>query len=629
MNRITNTLAITILMVMALVAYGAAWNDVIVVDEDPHIAAGITYVDKRDMRMNPEHPPLVKWLAGIPVSIFQDLSIPYSHTSWTEDVNGQWEFGKELLFRSGNDADAITRLARLAPLALMVLLGWFIYRWAAERRGAGTGIIALLLYATSPTILAHGVLVTTDVPAALGIFVGTYYFLRFLKAPTRKTLIIAGVAFGLAQLLKFSVALLIPYFGLLAFGFWLLKKIAIRHVDVRTKEGAREVKRPFATYVLGTVLIGVIGLAVIYLVYFALATSGYPAERQLADTMHHAASFPIPEYGDVVVWMAQQPLLRPIAQYFLGLGMVIQRAAGGNTTYFMGMVDNQSWLAYFPVVYLVKIRLAVHLMTLLVLFIGLTAVLKRIIPLGTRRVVTAGTKMLDRVAHMKLKHFDELSMVFFILVYWYSSLTSNLNIGVRHLSPTLPFLFVLIAIGLSSFVKLPVSDVGRFSFKAFSESAQRVLLVGILIVWALIAGLAPFPHYLSSFNELAELREGGENIVTDSNLDWGQDLKRLAWFIEERGIETIYLDYFGWADPKYYITTANIEPWWANGKAPDGWLAVSASFKQQACAEPTERFVEQTGFDGSAYCYLDQHDPVTIIGDSIYVYHFSNSANER
>lgn len=616
-------IALGILMLMGVLAYSAAWNDTIIYDEDPHIAAGITYVQKGDMRLNPEHPPLVKYLAGLPVALMPGLDVPYDHPSWANPdndpqlVNGQWDFGQDLIFRSGNDADAITRLARIGPTLLMLLLGWFLYRWTRERAGTGAGLVALLLYATAPAILAHGVLVTTDVAAGLGIFAGTYYFLQFLKEPNRKHLIAAGVAFGLAQLLKFSVVLLVPYFGVLAFGYWLLTRMQPA-ADKRAAADAP--KRPLLTYVGGTIVIGLIGLLIIYAVYAAVATSGYPADRQLADTIELTSRFPETgrEAGALTVEMAKNPVLRPLAQYFLGLFMVLQRAGGGNTTFFMGQIARDAWLSYFPMLYLVKMRLSLHLLTLVAMVGGFLAIRRELFA----DVTAKGRSFIRRVAKWKLEYFDELAMIFFIAVYWFSTLTSNLNIGIRHLSPTFPFIFALIAIGLRPLISTEHDTHTQSMMHSLAQSAQNALVITILLVVAVLGGLAPYPHYLSHYNPLAELRGGGENIAVDSNLDWGQDMKRLGDYVEENNIESLTIDYFGWATTEYYLPPGTeVEGWWAGREGrPEGWFAVSASFKQAQCSEPVRGYGDRPGDTYDSYCFLENYVPEAIVGKSIYVY---------
>jgi hypothetical protein len=66
-------------------------------------------------------------------------------------------------------------------------------------------------------------------------------------------------------------------------------------------------------------------------------------------------------------------------------------------------------------------------------------------------------------------------------------------------------------------------------------------------------GQAGAPIVLAYFNELAGGPDGGEEWAGDSNLDWGQDLKRLAQFVDPRGIQRIHLDYFGSAVPREYL----------------------------------------------------------------------------
>jgi len=101
-------------------------------------------------------------------------------------------------------------------LIFLVLIGIYLFKWAREKYGAPSALFVLLLFTFSPTFLAHGRYVTTDVGAAFGFLFALYYFIRYVKKPSRKHLIFAGLAFGVAQLLKFSLILLIPLFiGLL------------------------------------------------------------------------------------------------------------------------------------------------------------------------------------------------------------------------------------------------------------------------------------------------------------------------------------------------------------------------------------------------------------------------------
>mgnify|MGYP001613913074 CR=1 FL=1 len=75
----------------------------------------------------------------------------------------------------------------------------------------------------------------------------------------------------------------------------------------------------------------------------------------------------------------------------------------------------------------------------------------------------------------------------------------------------------------------------------------------LLILWLIISTLTTFPHFLSYYNELAGGSRNCWRIAVDSNYDWGQDLKRLVQYMDANHINKISLDYFGGADPRYYL----------------------------------------------------------------------------
>lgn len=619
MERMTRKIAIVLLCGGILLAYTSVWNDAATVDEDPHIGAGISYLTQRDLRLNPEHPPLVKDLAALPLLFIPHLSVPTSHRSWTDDVNGQWDFGRAFLFTSGNNADTILHLARIAPILIMASLGYALFSWTARRYGPLAGLLALLAYLSNPVILAHGRLVTTDVPAAAGIFIATIAFLSYLEHPSRKTLFRAGIAFGIAQLLKFSAILLVPFFALLAVGYAILD-IIVQNDDHRARF-SKKMRLSIARILGGTIAIGIIGLALIYAVY-AFHVWHYPPERQIRDTAAILESFPNQTIAEGIVALAKVPLLRPLAAYLLGLAMVVQRATGGNTTFFLGEVSAAGWTLYFPIVYLIKLPLAFHILTIIAAAVGIRALMRACSHLPNEREI--GKRRYVSLAQWKKEHFPEFAMILFIAIYWFTSLRSNLNIGVRHLMPTIPFVTALMAGGIRAFLRIPRFSLAqplRSNIISILRMALtmtfRNTIVALLVVWLIVSGLRAWPSYLASFNEIAALRGGGVAWAVDSNLDWGQDLKRLAAFVEKRGISRMTIDYFGWSPPEYYIRTAEVIPWQKERGRPSGWFAVSATFRQQGCARPAPGF---TG-DTTSYCFLNDYLPEAVIGGSIYVYH--------
>ena len=566
-----------------------------IMDELAHIPAGYGYVRYLDFRLNPEHPPLVKALAGIPLLV-SGVKFPTEHSSWQTDVNGQWDSGSQFFYFSGNDADRLVQAARFGPILLTLLLIVLIYVWSAELMGRWWALLPTVLFGLSPHVLAHGHYVTTDIAAAFGVVLATYFFIRMLHSPTKRSVLFAALAFGIAQSGKFSAVLLIPYFIVLA-------AIYASAQGFRAAQGMewfarlKMIAAAKTRYITRTLIIIALGYLIIVYPLYALFTVNYPVEKQVSDTSFILASFgdgptpagtacrPVRCLADLNIWMAGNPLARPFGEYMLGVLMVLQRSAGGNTNYFLGEVSASGWHYYFPVVYAVKEPLPVLIMVLVALLGGLATV--------WRAFRTAGWRAFRRFMDWLGVNFAEFAMLLFVAFYWAWSIKSPLNIGFRHLFPTLPFIYILAAEFWKQFatsVALPrtatLAGMLWHGMRAVFSSSLKHLATIVLIVWFLLSVLGGYPYYLSYFNESAGGTMEGYRLVTDSNYDWGQDLARLREFVAAHPeIDKIGVDYFGGGNPKYYIGEKE-ENWWSSRGNPAkdgiGWLAVSVNTLQGA-----------------------------------------------
>ncbi len=588
-----------VIIVSAVVlAFASVWNDSPIVDEIPHIGAGYSYVQKGDFRLNPEHPPLAKDLAGIALSFLTINQSAFQTQHWLNEINGQWNFGRNLIFNSGNDAILMARVAKMPMLLFFIFSAIIIFHWARKIYGDKAGLLAVFLFSFSPTVLAHSRFVTTDIPALFGILLGTYFFVRFLENQTKTNFVLAFVAFGIAQLTKFSLFLLNPLFIILAIG-WGLANSKRDGSEIQGKANS-VIKTLFLT-----AMIIVLGYVTIVSPIYSLHTINYPKIRQKADTIYLLNSYGNKTYSEKVIWASDKPFLRPLAQYGLGLLMVTQRNIGGNTTYFLGEIKGVAWKKYFPVVYFIKEPLA---------FWGLVAMalLSWTILLRPNRY---------KAKHWIKNHFSEFAMFVWLIIYWYASITANINIGVRHLMPIYGFVFILLSGQLI--------DISKKINKKFLLTAYHLLLT-IFLGWYLFENLKIFPHYLTYFNQTALFRPswvsegqvgGGHLYVVDSNIDWGQDAKRLADWVDKNNISKISLDYFGWSDAGYYLKNKYV---WINaGKYknsrefladnPDGgYIAVSKSF-----------FMGSRENSEKSYAWLDSYKPVADIGNSIFVWYIT------
>ena len=205
--------------------------------------------------------------------------------------------------------------------------------------------------------------------------------------------------------------------------------------------------------------------------------------------------------------------------------------------------------------------------------------------------------------------------------YFAESVSSHLNIGQRHLLPMSPFLYVL-------------AGSLALEWARFQRPARTVMAV-LVLLWIVVSSQIVFfplnhrmwqkvaPHYLAYFNELAGGPGNGYKQLVDSNLDWGQDLKSLKLWLDEKKItEPIYLCYFGMADPRYYgILHFNLpggcpfEPQQHfDVLKPGGLIAISATNLQGVYFSQADRDAWKRILEHSA--------PVDTIGYSIFIYKF-------
>jgi hypothetical protein len=470
-----------------------------------------------------------------------------------------------------------------------------IYVWSKELLGRWWALLPTLLFAFSPTVLAHGHYVTTDVGAAFGVIFAAYYFIKFVLEPSRRHIIYAGLAFGVASLAKFSTALLVPYFIILILIYYIA---SVSRDWNQTEAGARLKRfgRRGWRYVKSLVAIFAAGyILVVYPVYF-LFTVNYPIQKQTADAEFILTSFaggPTPPgqtckparcLADLDIWLSKNNVTRPLAQYMLGILMTLQRSAGGNTSYFLGRVSAAGSHLYFPVVYLLKEPLAAILIVLIALTISLRGIFKKAFA-EPRRIKN---NLLDYLE----VNFPEFSMIVFVVIYWSWSISSPLNIGFRHLLPTLPFIYIL-SVGVWKRWITTIHIGGELglqvlwsAIKTVFSTSLKYLALTFLVFWFIAETAYASPYFLSYFNELGGGIWNGYRYVTDSNYDWGQDLLRLREFVNAHPeIDKIGVDYFGGGNPKYYLGDKE-EDWWSSkgNPAEQGihWLAVSVNTLQGA-----------------------------------------------
>jgi hypothetical protein len=482
-----------LLALFAVAGVNSLVRDSVTFDETAHLPAGFSYLDRHDFRMNPEHPPLSKAWAALPLWLGGIAAPDYSRPAWTG--GSEWVFGFEFLNgpRDSLQRDDPQRLivpGRLAMLVLGLLLGMIVFFWSRALWGQAGALLALFLYCLSPTMLAHTRLVTTDLPTGLGFSATLWAFWLLCRQPGWWRVLLFALALTGALLMKFSSLLLLPILSILAL-LWLCWR------DDGLER--RHKLRWLAIAATATIAVSYLGIWAGYGFRFsAAADSLYSLDWNVVGLKEG------PLYE--LVQSGLRHRLLPEA-YLYGLAYFLGGAAR-RLSYLNGEQSILGWWYYFPQAFLMKTPPAA--MALWCWLLGLVCWKRR------------------------LRSFTALFLVIPIAIYLGVSMLSNLNIGHRHLVPIYPLLFILAG-------ALPGLLVNR----------RRVIL-GVLLTGYALSFAQATPSYLSYFNLFAGGSTGGANHLLDSNLDWGQDLIRLKQWMDREQVPQIHLAYFGTADPRAY-----------------------------------------------------------------------------
>src|SRR5207244_13556396 len=202
-------------------------------------------------------------------------------------------------------------------------------------------------------------------------------------------------------------------------------------------------------------------------------------------------------------------------------------------------------------------------------------------------------------------------------VYFAAMAATRVNLGLRYILPVYPFLFVLAArVGTIASAQALTNILVRLgAFAAVGLTAVSSLMVA--------------PHQLAYFNELIGGPDQGHRYLSDSNLDWGQNLKGLKSFMDREGIPVVYLSYFGTAPPSGWGIRYQFLPGWVeNIQDPDLKVQVPKDGRQILAISVVN--LQGIYFGDRLYRYhwlQDYRKPLTTIGHSIYVYDLTDDAD--
>ncbi len=467
------------------------------IDEAVHLTAGYSYITTKDFRLNPEHPPLLKELSALPL-LALDVKDVKDLDAW--ESASEWKAGKEFVYHSNSSPRAIMFAARLMPIVVAVLLGLLVFLLATYFTNKSFGLLALGLFCFDPNIIAHSHYVTTDIASAFGMLLTLTSLFYYVNRPSIKRLLLASLCLGAALAFKFSTIFILLFVALLV-------ALSIYLNDKKLKTGKK-------------VLSFIKKMAFIFIVagLFLFATYGFEVIKPSSNSAAYAGNLA----NDNAVFNAAKNMYIPMYSYLRGFGRVFLHVKDGSfdqLVYIMGSYSGSKWY-YFLLAALIKTPLITILAAVFSLSLGLVLLYKF-------------AKKSLKLSKLSKNSWYILTLFGFVLAYLAISALTAINIDWRYTMPIYPAVFILIAIGFYRaryFFKLP-----EFKMLMISGVALALLMVSLALQW---------PYTLSYSNELLPIVDTKTNTIrlTDSNIDWSQDIYRLIDYAKASSGSTYIYD---------------------------------------------------------------------------------------
>ncbi len=550
-----------ILLLMALNLVAQARNRSITNDELVHIPAGYQYLVNRRFALNPEHPPLVKLLSALPLLLTRP-KVESAREPVDPDF-GVRTTGAAVRFWSTNlpAARSIAFWARIPIVLITIGLGWLIFVYARQIFGSRAAVFAVALFSLEPTMLAHGWIVHTDVAAALAYLLFVFAAESYLRSRSISSALFFACSIGIALITKFSLLIVIPL-AIITVG-----------VDVmrQTSYGRTLWVRPY--------LLVLVPIFLINAIYFGRVK----LDRQTADWMVQLAPIRISIDHAVALINVISKVIP--STYLFGIFTVYLHNRNGHPASILGSYSSSGWWYYFPVTFGLKTSLPF-------LLISISAI---------------GWSFFALIRQRQIRLVIPLIA---LAVYLGMSMTSRIDIGIRHVAPVFPFLFILSGGFMDSWLRRRRRLLG-------------VTGVFLLFGWMVAIAIWTYPHYPSFTNAKIMGKENWQ-VLSDSNIEWGQDIGELANYLHARG-ETQLVGSLsaGWATPSVHgINLLDFAPRELTN-SPTRYVAIGASFLNGSTVSTIVSPTKSELSEDERRNYFDVYrhiKPEAIFGDSIYLY---------
>jgi len=491
-----------------LMGISAAATKSAIFDEDVHLTSGYSWWIKNDFRLDAENGALPGRLAALPL-LGMRLQFPRDAEAWRE--RSVSAFGFPFFYRLGNPLSEMLLRARMAMAVLGAALGLVIFLISRRLWGTAGALVSLSAYVFDPNFLAHGCLATSDVAVALFFTLAAWTFWALLHRVTPGRIALAGFSAGALAISKMSAPIFVP----VAAAMLLLRSFEPAPLEcfgrsVRTRWG-----KLGAMMAASAACLGLVGLTIwaAYSFRYSLGIPGDPIDLDFDALLARS--------GPIAASVSALRTWRILPEAWLyGFASVTLRVTASRACFLVGEYGLTGFRSFFPLVFVLKTPLA------LLFLLGLAGA-----------AVWRGAPRSNGADMRGWQGMTPLWILF--AVYWAFAIASHLNIGLRHILPVYPPLFIF-----AGAAALPWNDRRR-----------SVLPVAALLCWNACASLAIRPHYLAYMNELTGGPREHYRYLVDSSLDWGQDLPGLRKWLDLHGVNDpahSFVSYFGVADLAHY-----------------------------------------------------------------------------
>jgi 4-amino-4-deoxy-L-arabinose transferase-like glycosyltransferase len=473
-----------LLVIQTTLALTMVHRESLTFDEGDHMFAGYMMWKAGDYGLNPEHPPLAKLLATVPI-LAEHLWVPPPMPGQFFKAEAYLN-GRDWLARNDGDRQHLVFEMRASAELLALGLCLFVFLAARDWFGDAAGLIALVLVVFDPNVLAHSALVTTDIGVSCFFVAAIWTFYRFAARPTLIRLLLVSLATGLLLATKHSGILIGPMFvSLIAWEVLKAPSTERKRIALRLTGGF------FAIIVLSVFVLWA---------FYGFRYTARPAGMAFSTSVAAYAE-PLPHFESAVVVAVGRLHLLP-ESYLVGL-VDVKLVSIAYPTFLLGKVYPHGLWYYFPLVILIKTTLGLLLLIALATFAMVTGKLTR---------------------HREL--FYSLAPP---VIYLAVAMMSGMNIGSRHLLPMYAFVIIFAAAGAATLAGM---------------NRRWTILCSVLIVAHVVSSLLAFPNEIAYANEASGGPRNVHNLLSDSTVDWAQQLFQVKQWQDRHPDQECWFAYF-------------------------------------------------------------------------------------